>query len=114
MCGLFLSVDPAAYEAETRPIRLHGHVTSVRLEAVFWTILEEIAAREDITLARFVTTLHDEILDKHGEVPNFASLLRVTCLQYLRHADRHAAEIAARRARPGMGPDNTEIAAVLS
>jgi hypothetical protein len=38
----------------------------------------------------------------------------VTCLQYLRHADRHAAEIAARRACPGMGPDNTEIAAVLS
>ena len=39
MCNLFVSQDPASYAAETRPIRLHGHATSIRLEAAFWDIL---------------------------------------------------------------------------
>ena len=99
MCGLFLAVDPAEYEAETRTVRLHGHVTSVRLERSFWAIIDHIAAREEISTGRFITTLHDEVLDRDGEVPNFASLLRVTCLQYLRHPDLHEAELAQRRAR---------------
>ena len=75
MCGLFLAVDPAEYEAETRTVRLHGHVTSVRLERSFWAIIDHIAAREEISTGRFITTLHDEVLDRDGEVPNFASLL---------------------------------------
>jgi predicted DNA-binding ribbon-helix-helix protein len=98
MCSLFTSQDPATYASETRAIRLHGHATSIRLEAAFWEILEEIAARENLSLARFVCTLHDEILERVGEVPNFASFLRVTCLHWLRNQDLHAAVVAARLA----------------
>ena len=83
MCGIFLAQDPATYTSETRPIRLHGHATSIRLEAAFWTILEEIAAGEDMPVARFVATLHDEIEQKLDGVGNFASFLRVTCVHYL-------------------------------
>ena len=35
-----------------------------------------------MSLAKFLTTLHDEVLDHHGEVKNFASLLRCSCLIY--------------------------------
>jgi predicted DNA-binding ribbon-helix-helix protein len=35
-----------------------------------------------MSLAKFLTTLHDEVLDHHGEVRNFASLLRCSCLIY--------------------------------
>ncbi|HYZ33680.1 MAG TPA: ribbon-helix-helix domain-containing protein [Crenalkalicoccus sp.] len=98
MCRLFTRQDPATYAAETRAVRLAGHVTSIRLEAAFWTILEEIAAREGISLARFVSLLHEEILARCGEVPNFASFLRVTCMHYLANRDLHAAEVAARHA----------------
>jgi predicted DNA-binding ribbon-helix-helix protein len=35
-----------------------------------------------MTLGKFLTTLHDEVLDHHGEVNNFASLLRCSCLIY--------------------------------
>ena len=48
----------------------------------FWDTLEEIAAKEGMSLAKFVTTLHDEVLDHHGAVNNFASLLRCSCLIY--------------------------------
>ncbi len=96
MCRLFLSQDPSSYAAETRPIRLHGHATSIRLEAAFWDILETIASREGLPVARFVSVLHDEIMVRQGGVANFASFLRVTCLHWLRHQDLHAAQLAAR------------------
>ena len=35
-----------------------------------------------MSLAKFLTTLHDEVLDHYGEVKNFASLLRCSCLIY--------------------------------
>lgn len=97
MCGLFLAVDPAAYVCETRAIRLHGHATSIRLEAAFWATLDEIAAREELPLSRFIGVLQDEMIEMHGEVANFASLLRVTCLRYLSDPERHASEVAQRR-----------------
>ncbi|RAI57024.1 ribbon-helix-helix domain-containing protein [Roseicella frigidaeris] len=96
MCNIFASQDPATYACETRAIRLHGHGTSLRLEAGFWRILERIAAAEGVPLARFLATLHDEVLARRGEIGNFASLLRVTCLHWLENQDRHAAELAAR------------------
>ena len=96
MCRLFKSQDPATYAAETRPMRLHGHSTSVRLEAAYWDTLEEIAAAEGVPVARFCAILHDEMLERGGEVANFASMLRVTCLHYLRHQDDYLAEIAVR------------------
>ncbi len=98
MCRLFKSQDPATYAAETRPIRLHGHCTSIRLETAFWDTLEEIAAKEGMSVTRFCATLHDEILERHGAIGNFASLLRVTCLHYLRNQDLHALQLAERRA----------------
>lgn len=97
MCRLFATQDPASYECETRAVRIHGHTTSIRLEAEFWRILEEIAGKEGMSLARFINTLHDEVLEHQGEVRNFTSLLRVTCALYLRLKDEHAAQVQARQ-----------------
>jgi predicted DNA-binding ribbon-helix-helix protein len=97
MCRLYASQDPNLYEPITRSMRLSGATTSIRLEAGFWTILDEIAEGERMTTGRFVSKLHDEVLTLHGEVTNFTSLLRVTCLLYVERkassaqmrADRH-------------------------
>jgi predicted DNA-binding ribbon-helix-helix protein len=35
-----------------------------------------------MSLAKFLTRLHSEVLDHYGEVHNFASLLRCSCLIY--------------------------------
>ena len=97
MCNLFISQDTSSYQAETRAMRLHGFSTSIRLEAAFWTTLEEIAAKEQLSVARFVTVLYDEIQEKIGDVQNFTSFLRVTCLHYLRNQDLHSQQVEARR-----------------
>jgi|APCry1669188879_1035177.scaffolds.fasta_scaffold171806_2 hypothetical protein len=99
MCSLFRTQNPASYAAETRAIRLHGHATSIRLEAAFWDTLEEIAQKERMTVARFICVLHDEVLEGNTEVANLASFLRVTCMHYLRNQDLHAAQVADRLLR---------------
>ena len=80
MCHLFAHQPQRDYESQTRSLRIGGHCTSIRLEMAFWDTLEEIAARESMSLGKFLTALYNEVLDHHGEVNNFASLLRCSCL----------------------------------
>lgn len=96
MCRIFAGQDPERYELETRRMRLNGQSTSIRLEKSFWGILDEIASAEGITIPAFVSKLHDEVLELHGEPKNFTALLRCTCLVYLDRAETPAkAQIAA-------------------
>ena len=83
MCQIFAGQDPHRYASETRRLRLNGQSTSIRLEHAFWDILDTMAASEDITTPAFISTLHSEVLELHGEPANFTSLLRCTCLKYL-------------------------------
>jgi len=87
MCRLFAGQDPATYAYIARSVRLAGHATSIRLEAAFWEILDEVASRQDMTTPRFLSTLYDEVLELHGGIANFSSLLRVACVLYLRHPE---------------------------
>lgn len=83
MCRMFAHQPQNDYDSQTRSMRLGGHSTSIRLETVFWTILEEIAAREGTSIGKFITKLHDEVMEHHGELGNIASLLRCSCLIYV-------------------------------
>jgi predicted DNA-binding ribbon-helix-helix protein len=84
MCEFFVKADPIQYEQRTRTVRIHGVLTSIRLENMVWDILAEIAEEESSTTNALVSKFHDEILATRGEVPNFASFLRITCMRYLR------------------------------
>lgn len=83
MCEFFVKADPIQYEQRSRTVRIHGVLTSIRLENMVWDTLAEMAAGEGRTTNAQVALFHDEILAHRGEVPNFASFLRVTCMRYL-------------------------------
>jgi predicted DNA-binding ribbon-helix-helix protein len=83
MCKIFIGADPALYETSTRSMRLHGVVTSIRLETIFWNVLGEIGRRDGMSLSQLITRLYDEIIEARGEVENFTSFLRVCCMRYL-------------------------------
>ena len=83
MCQVFISADPQLYENRARSLRLHGVATSVRLENLFWQVLEEIAGRDGLGVPQLCTRLYDELIAERGEVENFASFLRVCCGRYL-------------------------------
>ena len=83
MCKVFISADPQLWAHKARSIRLHGVATSIRLENLFWQVLEEIATRDGYTVPQLCTKLYDELLDERGAVDNFSSFLRVCCTRYL-------------------------------
>ena len=84
MCEFFVKADPIQYEQRSRTVRIHGVLTSIRLENMMWDTLAEMAEEEGRTTNALISLFHDEILAHRGEVPNFASFLRVTCMRYLR------------------------------
>lgn len=59
MCHLFAHQPQRDYESQTRSLRIDGHCTSIRLEMAFWDTLEEIAAKEGMSLGKFLTTLYN-------------------------------------------------------
>ena len=82
MCEIFISADPASYESRTRSVRLHGVVTSIRLEHLYWEVLEEIARRDGLSVVHLIEKLYDELVAARGGVGNFTSFLRVSALRY--------------------------------
>ncbi|GAA0773937.1 ribbon-helix-helix domain-containing protein [Roseibium denhamense] len=83
MCKLFIEADPKLWESTTKSLRIDGMVTSVRLEAFFWTVLEEIAGRDGMNVVQLITKLHHESIDAGHDLGNFTSFLRVCCGRYL-------------------------------
>jgi predicted DNA-binding ribbon-helix-helix protein len=84
MCEFFVKADPILYESRSRTVRIHGVLTSIRLENLVWDTLSEMASDEGCTTNHLIAQFHDEILQHRGDVANFSSFLRVTCLRYLR------------------------------
>jgi len=89
MCQIFIRADPDLYVMRARSLRLRGVATSIRLENQFWEVLEEIGARDGLTLPRLISKLYDELVQAGGSdaahlLPvNFTSFLRVCCGRYL-------------------------------
>ena len=111
MCEYFVKADPILYEQRTRTIRIHGVLTSIRLENMVWDTLAEMAEAERCTTNSLIVQFHDEILAHRGEVPNFASFLRVTGMRFLRRR-----LIEAERVGPGgaLGGPNAAARAAAS
>ena len=94
MCELYVKADPMLYESRSRSLRIRGLVTTLRLENQFWDILAQIAAVDGMSTNQLITKLHDEVLEYHGEVVNFASFLRVSCTRYLAQRQAGAANLS--------------------
>ncbi|SON52625.1 ribbon-helix-helix domain-containing protein [Vibrio tapetis] len=91
MCEIYSGVEDELFELKTRSIRLDGVVTSIRLEGVFWQILETIAREDSLTIGLFLTRIYREVIARNGEIKNFTSILRVACTTYLNQGKRLSA-----------------------
>ncbi len=109
MCQLFIGADPVLWETRLRSVRMHGFATSVRLENIYWRLLEEIAGRDSLSVAEILARLYEELLAEQGAVENFASFLRVCCVRYLML--QLAGDIPADLLRPIAGLDAKSILA---
>ena len=83
MCDIYTSADPIHYEQRTRSVRIHGMVTSIRLENLCWDILARIASKDQLTTNQLICRLYDEIVERQGKVENLSSFLRISCMRFL-------------------------------
>ncbi len=83
MCKIFISADPELYRCRSRSLRLSGVATSIRLENLFWQVLEEIGTRDGLSVAQLITRLYNELAEAGGDCTNFSSFLRVSCGRYM-------------------------------
>lgn len=115
MCEYFVKADPILYESRSRTIRVHGVLTSIRLENMVWDVLAQMAEEEGRTTNNLISQFHDEILQHRGEVPNFASFLRVTCMRYMQiKIGKQAEQDRPRVARPRITPALVPVASQSS
>ncbi|WP_324753650.1 ribbon-helix-helix domain-containing protein [Roseovarius sp. Pro17] len=83
MCRHFIGADPKLWESVTRSFRMDGMVTSVRLEHMFWNVLEDLAGRQDLNVPQLLHQLYNESIDEGHDLGNFTSFLRVCCLRFI-------------------------------
>lgn len=83
MFKIALHTQPSQYESRQRSIRIHGVITSIRLENAMWEVLSEIAVEHNCSTNALISMLYDELNEGHAAVSNFSSFLRVTCVRHL-------------------------------
>jgi predicted DNA-binding ribbon-helix-helix protein len=83
VCQIYAQADPILYESRTRSVRIHGVLTTIKVENLFWHVLTEMATQQRTTTNGLIVKLHDEVTERREVVGNFASFLRVCCLRYM-------------------------------
>ncbi|PYC19109.1 ribbon-helix-helix domain-containing protein [Pseudomonas mosselii] len=82
--------DMAQAGPVSRSVRLNGFATCLRLEVVYWRILERIAQANRCSVSAVLSYVDREVHLRHGGVRNFSGLVRVICVAWLQDArDAH-------------------------
>lgn len=66
-----------------RSIRINGLATCIRLEEIYWDIIETLARQESISVGKLLSNWAMEIDLKFDEVTNFTGYVRVICVVQL-------------------------------
>ena len=77
--------DMLQIQPVSRSVRLNGFSTCLRLEAVYWQILERIAAANRCSVSAVLSYVDREIHLRQGGVRNFSGLIRVICVAWLQN-----------------------------
>ncbi len=78
--------DMAQAGPVSRSVRLNGFATCLRLEVVYWRILERIARANECSVSAVLSYVDREVQLRHGGVRNFSGLVRVICVAWLQDA----------------------------
>jgi predicted DNA-binding ribbon-helix-helix protein len=71
-----------------RSIRLNGIATCLRLEEIYWLIIEELAREESLTVGKLISKWAMEMDLAHESICNFTGYVRVVCVvQLMRRMD---------------------------
>lgn len=66
-----------------RSLRVNGMSTCFRLEEIYWTLLDRIAARAGVSVSVVVSSWARYADLRYGGVPNLSSFVRICCLMHM-------------------------------
>jgi predicted DNA-binding ribbon-helix-helix protein len=66
-----------------RSVRVNGLATCLRLEEIYWSIIEELAREESLTVGKLISRWALEMDLAHENVWNFTGYVRVVCVVQL-------------------------------
>ena len=66
-----------------RSVRVNGLATCLRLEEIYWSIIEELVREESLTVGKLISRWALEMDLAHENVWNFTGYVRVVCVVQL-------------------------------
>ena len=70
-----------------RSLSIYGHQTSLAIEGQYWTVIDFIAARDDVSISALIKTLDDErIAQKYSR--GLAAYIRTWAVNLIIHNDQ--------------------------
>lgn len=66
-----------------RSVRVNGLATCLRLEEIYWSIIEDLAREESLTVGKLISRWAMEMDLSHEPVWNFTGYVRVICVLQL-------------------------------
>lgn len=67
----------------SRSVRLNGFATCLRLEEIYWKILDRIARANRCSINAVLSHIDRQVHLRYGGVKNFSGLVRVVCVVHL-------------------------------
>ena len=82
----YCDFDPQLAKPRLRSVRINGFATCLRLEEIYWRIIEEIARTESLTVGKLISKWALEIDMMQDTICNFTGFVRIICVtQVLEH-----------------------------
>lgn len=82
----YCNFTPLLGKPRLRSVRINGFSTCLRLEEIYWRIIEEIAHQESLTVGKLISKWAMEIDMTHETIRNFTGFVRIICVtQILEH-----------------------------
>ncbi|MDR8402035.1 MULTISPECIES: ribbon-helix-helix domain-containing protein [Paraburkholderia] len=79
----YCNFTPQLAKPRQRSVRINGLATCLRLEEVYWRIIEEIARQESVTVGKLISRWALEIDLTQEAICNFTGFVRIICVTQL-------------------------------
>ncbi|CAE6819981.1 ribbon-helix-helix domain-containing protein [Paraburkholderia haematera] len=76
----YCNFSPHLAKPRLRSVRINGFATCLRLEEIYWRIIEEIARQESLTVGKLISKWAIDIDMTQETVCNFTGLIRIICV----------------------------------
>ncbi len=77
---MYCNINSDLLKLRQRSVRLNGIATCLRLEEIYWSIIEQLAREESLSVGKLISKWAMEMDLAHESIWNFTGYVRVVCV----------------------------------